>query len=153
MIGARERYDRFLVGMMASQARRWHIQIDSSEGAVLAGWAVDQSSPNEVVVLEVSSTSGDRLTYAADGYRPDLEEVGHGNGKHAFNIDISHWNLEDQVIKVRAVGDDDGKATRLVHYNLPREVSKQPWIETYSSLVLPLIKMISATEKAGNTGD
>ncbi len=52
------------------------------------GWAWDRSQPNATLDLDIHIDGRLVTTLAADSYRPDLQEAGIGNGKHAFKTEL-----------------------------------------------------------------
>lgn len=60
--------------------------LDRADGRFIAGWAYDQTRPNQA--LEVGIYDNDVLltTATASIFRSDLLAAGKGNGKHCFNV-------------------------------------------------------------------
>ena len=60
--------------------------LDRADGRFIAGWAYDQTRPNQA--LEVAIYDNDVLltTATASIFRRDLLAAGKGNGKHCFNV-------------------------------------------------------------------
>src|SRR5258708_21855400 len=77
--------------------------IDIASTREISGWAQDESQPKTPVSLVITENGEFVGRVLANGYRPDLEEAGIGNGRYAFEFEspsvlapyISH------VIRVR----------------------------------------------------
>src|SRR5260370_4574455 len=84
--------------------------IDIASTREISGWAQDESQPKTPVSLVITENGEFVGRVLANGYRPDLEEAGIGNGRYAFEFEfpsvlapyISH------VIRVRRGTDGAG---------------------------------------------
>lgn len=63
---------------------RYDGSLDSIDGRTAFGWAFDSEQPDEPVDVEFILAGNHVGTVTADSFRPDLQQHGLGNGKHAF---------------------------------------------------------------------
>lgn len=68
----------------ASQAGGYEGFLDEVSCEVVRGWAWDPSRPDAPVTVELYDGNRLLMTIAADQLRPDLVDLGKGNGKHMF---------------------------------------------------------------------
>jgi hypothetical protein len=75
----------WLAAAQASPAKKVGV-FDGADCQNIRGWAWNPKRPDEAVKVDLYD--GDKLitTVTADDYRKDLEDVGLGNGKHAFEM-------------------------------------------------------------------
>lgn len=57
---------------------------DTSSCSYFAGWAWDRSNPAATVSVDIFDGATLIATLSANGYRPDLQSAGIGNGRHAY---------------------------------------------------------------------
>jgi O-antigen biosynthesis protein len=60
--------------------------IDRIDYEEISGWAWDADRPNDVIDVEILDDDVVVLKLPADRFRPDLVEVGVGNGRHGFSV-------------------------------------------------------------------
>ena len=89
----------------ASSALTGHI--DQADRFSLTGWAMDPARPYEPVTLELVLDGAVVGSFAADRHRPDLEQAGLGDGRHAFQVQIPGGLSQhiERVLELRRVGD------------------------------------------------
>jgi len=63
-----------------------HGNLDLVQRTRISGWADDPASPETRVVLVVLANGAQIGRVVAGSYRPDLEEAGIGDGRHAFDL-------------------------------------------------------------------
>jgi D-alanine transfer protein len=62
--------------------------LDAVDGGDLEGWVWDALRPDVPVSIEIDDGQRRLGLIAADGDRPDLAQIGKGNGKHGFSFPI-----------------------------------------------------------------
>jgi hypothetical protein len=80
--------------------------LDTADSAELSGWAWDKNRPDEAVTVEIYDGDTRLAAFAANQSRPDLIEVGKGNGNHGFSYRLPA-KLRDgwaHVFRVRVAG-------------------------------------------------
>lgn len=76
--------------------------VESIDRFQVRGWAFDTEEPSDYLSVEIEG-AGERLGYTvADLYRHDLEAAGHGNGCHAFVLNLDRALSEAEFPGVRA---------------------------------------------------
>jgi hypothetical protein len=77
--------------------------LDEVSCEVVRGWAWDPSKPDAPLTVELYD--GNRLlkTLAADQLRPDLKDLGKGNGKHMFREATPKEFFDGRPHSIRAV--------------------------------------------------
>jgi hypothetical protein len=87
----------------APQAGGYEGFIDEVSCNVVRGWAWDPSRPDAPVTIELHD--GNRLlkTIVADQLRPDLRDLGKGNGKHMFHEATPAELKDGKMHSIRAV--------------------------------------------------
>lgn len=89
-------------GEPAGDARAVEGYVDVVDEARVAGWAYDPGAPASRLVIEVSA--GDRaVTVLANGERPDLRDLGKGDGIYGFSAAFPLGEVGDTPVHVRAV--------------------------------------------------
>lgn len=68
--------------------------LDTVSSTIIGGWAYQSDIPNtalQVHIYIVNNSTGEEtlIPVTANGYRPDLEAAGYGNGYHAFQYNIN----------------------------------------------------------------
>ena len=84
-------------------ATRWRGHIDVFERDFVSGWAVDLDNTYRRLEVEAVAGSGKRVVGWAHDFRPDLQEVGYGDGSHGFKIDLRSFRESDGSIDVNIV--------------------------------------------------
>ena len=81
--------------------------IDQADRFSLTGWAMDPARPDEPVTLELVLDGTVVGSFAADRHRPDLEQAGLGDGRHAFQVQIPGGLSQhiERVLELRRAGD------------------------------------------------
>ena len=81
--------------------------IDQADRFSLTGWAMDPARPDEPVALELVLDGTVVGSFAADRHRPDLEQAGLGDGRHAFQVQIPGGLSQhaERVLELRRAGD------------------------------------------------
>lgn len=69
-------------------SKQFEGHIDHYEGGVVTGWAWDPDIPATAITVEVFSRDELLGRGVADQYRPDLEKLGKGNGRHGFQVKV-----------------------------------------------------------------
>ena len=84
-----------------------HGNLDLVQRTRIAGWAADPASPETRVVLVVLANGAQIGRVVAGSYRPDLEEAGIGDGRHAFDLVVPDGLAADvrHEIEVRREAD------------------------------------------------
>jgi hypothetical protein len=118
----------------------WDLVLDSSDGGLLVGWVIRRGSSDDAVVLEVSSTSGNKITAIADVLRLDLIDAGKGKGRNGFEIDIRDWDRTGQTVTIRPEAEGGELAAISVSFDLATQIQNQQWFEKFRSLMKPLSK-------------
>jgi hypothetical protein len=80
--------------------------LDTADSAELSGWAWDKNRPDEAVTVEIYDGDARLAEFAANQSRPDLIELGKGNGNHGFTYRLTA-KLRDgwaHVFRVRVAG-------------------------------------------------
>jgi glycosyltransferase involved in cell wall biosynthesis len=97
-------------GTMVPVALRGHL--DGVERRRITGWAFDPETPGTPVVLVVLLNGAEIARLVADRYRLDLEKAGIGDGRHAFELELSAGLAADlrHEIEVRRL--DDGASLK-----------------------------------------
>jgi hypothetical protein len=79
--------------------------IDKMKGNILRGWCCHRDS-ERIVEIEVFVDGRPVGVYPAEDYREDLANAAIGSGCHAFNVDLTPFNIgPSNIISVRPVGD------------------------------------------------
>lgn len=71
--------------------------IDDCDGSVVTGWAWSKARPNEPIMVAVFCKEQCVGMGLASHYRPDLEKLGFGNGRHAYRIKVKLPAFEEQA--------------------------------------------------------
>jgi hypothetical protein len=101
---ARESAPSFLT----KQSPVYEGHFDRLDCQMIWGWAYDASRPNDALEVEVYDGETPLVTIPADCFRPDLEEAGKGEGRHAFCIHVP-GRLKDgkqHSIRIKIAGSD-----------------------------------------------
>jgi len=72
------------------------------------GWAYDPEAPATPVALVVLLNGAEIARLVADGYRPDLEKAGIGDGHHAFELDLPAGLAADLCHEIEVRRQDNG---------------------------------------------
>ena len=126
----------------------WAMHIDDFEEGVITGWVWDKRRPDFAVSLNVSSTSGEKLTVLANAFRPDLLDAGLGNGRHAFAADISAWDLAGNTITVIPAGARDPSVAILISTDMAASLTRKPWSDEYFRVLNDLALPFAAANHA-----
>jgi hypothetical protein len=126
---------------LIKNVREWQLHLDGSDGGHLAGWAWEPMAPDRAVVLEVTSSTGKKIRAVADFFRVDLQEAGQGNGRHAFHIDISDWELGGSVVRIYPAEEGGEHYGISIEYDLALDLAKQNWLVHLDSVANPLFKL------------
>jgi hypothetical protein len=113
----------------------WVIHIDDFDDGLLNGWGLDRQRPDLAISIEVSSTGGEKQVILAGTFRPDLVAAGFGNGRHAFSVDISHWDLAGNTVTVRPFGVDDPAHATLISTDLAASLTGKSWSNEYLNML------------------
>lgn len=123
---------------------RWKISIDVLDHRLIAGWAWDATAPDHPVMIELTSTNGEKFVCQADVFRKDLLEAGIGNGRHGYEVDIGTWDLIGHTFVVRPVAAGaDGVFVSAIFDLIPMLRAKT-WYQSYRSLMLPLMTSLQS---------
>lgn len=76
---------------------RWIGYVDYVDDTSVVGWAFDRELPHLPVAIEVCTDTGLRTTGLADAYRPDVERLGYGNGRHGFHIELPRMSPRGRI--------------------------------------------------------
>jgi phytanoyl-CoA hydroxylase len=76
--------------------------IDRVENGWLFGWAWNKNLPNSPIKVDIYLNGKRALTAEASLYRPDLESLGKGNGRHGFEIAIPKTLMVGPVNQISA---------------------------------------------------
>ncbi len=87
-------------GGSGDDTARWRGYVDLFDRNFIRGWAIDLENPHHRIEVEAVSSTGGRVAGFADGYREDLKANGHGDGCHAFELDIRGFGRGDCPIEV-----------------------------------------------------
>ncbi len=63
-----------------------HGTLDRVTAESIDGWAFDPARPDAAIAVAIFDGETKIATVRADRYRKDLEEAGHGDGRHAFHL-------------------------------------------------------------------
>lgn len=78
----------FEVGQTQPQAGQLHGRLEKSSGTRIEGWAWDPLAPDKRLRLELVEGGNQLLVVVADIYRADLVQLGCGDGRHGFRIEL-----------------------------------------------------------------
>jgi len=74
--------------------------IDGLANRRLSGWVIDSNETDKTIDFEVYS-GGDKVGEGtANIYREDLEQIGYGDGKHGFTVDLTSKVFSQSVCKI-----------------------------------------------------
>lgn len=109
----------------------WGGSLDHVDCATIRGWAWDGGAPDEPVDVDIYADGIRLATVQANIYRQDLQNTGHGDGRHAFAYTPPESLFDDQThfISVRIAGSN---------YELPsgdRPVTVRGSLATYTATV------------------
>jgi hypothetical protein len=113
----------------------WVIHIDDFDDGLLNGWGLDRQRPDHAISIEVSSSGGEKQIISASTFRPDLVAAGFGNGRHAFSVDLSHWDLAGNTVTVRPLGIDDPAQVTSISTDLAASLTRKPWSDEYLKML------------------
>ncbi|MFZ2990810.1 glycosyltransferase [Ideonella sp.] len=84
-----------------------HGTLDTVSFTQISGWAWNPDSPDESVLIEVLDGTEQLAVLRADLYRPDLQKLGMGNGRHGFSFGFAGTILPQarHLIRVRRLSD------------------------------------------------
>jgi phytanoyl-CoA hydroxylase len=85
---------------MVLTADRFEGYLDRIVSGWVCGWAWDSALPEDAVEIDVYVDGVRHTTASAELYRPDLETAGKGNGRHAFEVDLSERLRDEQEHQV-----------------------------------------------------
>ena len=73
----------------------------------ISGWVWNPEAPDEAVLIEVLDGDQQLAVVRADRYRPDLQALGMGNGRHGFAFDFGGTILPNarHLIHIRRLPD------------------------------------------------
>lgn len=82
--------------------------VDTYHKDSINGWAFDMDDPGRHVPVEVLHNGEVLCTVNADRFREDLQNAGHGDGRHAFEITLPMAIFAEPVITfhIRVAGED-----------------------------------------------
>jgi len=91
----------------APEPSQLHGCVDITQRDRVSGWAYDEAAPDEPVRLRIFDNDVVIREVVADGYRPDLEAAGYGDGRHGFDLEIPGGlsPMVRHVIHVRGAAD------------------------------------------------
>ena len=109
-------------------------------GKTVSGWVYNPDAPNKSIQAHIyiwNSSTGETvegMPINADLYRADLENIGMGNGKHGFSVDIdwSKYPQGDYKIDVYAVEPDNVNLNTLIGTGTYSVTAAQPSPPTIS---------------------
>src|SRR5215204_2390629 len=64
--------------------------LDGYDDGMLVGWAWKPQDPSAHLEIELFVDGADDTRFLADTFRPDLRDIGMGDGRHGFAIPICH---------------------------------------------------------------
>ena len=76
--------------------------LDLASCTAIGGWVWDATRPNRPVDVRISVSGGKDYTLSAGTFRPDLLQLGKGNGRHAFTVGASQLGLGAGTWQVKA---------------------------------------------------
>ncbi len=94
-------------------------QIDGAEPTRIHGWAYDPAQPDEPVILRIAVDGVARDIATADHHRPDLQQAGHGHGRHGFSVSIPGGLAPDLPHVVSVTRLNDGQALANSPWTIP----------------------------------
>jgi ubiquinone/menaquinone biosynthesis C-methylase UbiE len=77
--------------------------VDTVSRDAVAGWVYSDDAPDEHLTVTVVVGATEISSIVANGYRPDLQRAGKGNGDHAFQIKFKPPLSEDDVSAVAII--------------------------------------------------
>ena len=89
----------------------------------ITGWAYDPEAPETPVMLVVLLNGVEIARLVADRYRPDLEKAGIGDGRHAFEFELSAGLAADLRHEIEVRRHHDGARLR----GSPAALEPGPW--------------------------
>ena len=85
--------------------------LDAVSTTLIGGWAYQSNIPNTALTVHIyiiNDSTGEEhiIPVTANGYRPDLEIAGYGNGYHAFqyNINWKTYKPGKYIVRAYAIG-------------------------------------------------
>ncbi len=74
--------------------------VDSLVNRRLSGWVIDSNDTDAVIEFEVFAGSKKVGAGTADVYREDLENIGYGDGRHGFTVDLNSKLFSQSVTNI-----------------------------------------------------
>ena len=78
--------------------------VERVDQTVIRGWVYDKRDANTPVAVEAVASNGKRVVALANGFRADVRDAGHGDGRCGFDLDVGSLGLTTETIIVRSVG-------------------------------------------------
>ena len=79
--------------IQAASSRALQGRIETVSLTAIVGWAWDPQTPNARICLELIEDENRLSVVVADDSRPDLVQLGCGDGRHGFSIGIDEARL------------------------------------------------------------
>ncbi len=74
--------------MLSKRKKRYLGSFDSIDGEVAVGWMLDSRNKEDRLVVKLLYRGKPVAIGTAEAYRPDLEQLGIGDGNHGFRIEV-----------------------------------------------------------------